>query len=163
MRVDRLQNRLGEAEIEELDAAVQGQPDVPGLEVAVQDTLLVGRFQRERDLMRDRHRLTERQRTETQALRERLTLDQLHDEDGHAAVRLLETVEGSDAGMVEGGEDAGLLPQACEAVGLPCELLGQRLESDLAVKRRVAGAIDLAHAPGPEPGNDLVRAHARAG
>ena len=72
-------------------------------------------------------------------------------------------MEGGDAGVVEGGEDAGFLPQAREALGLARELLGQRLEGDLAVQLRVAGAVHLAHAPGAEPGHDLVGAHAGSG
>jgi hypothetical protein len=50
-----------------------------------------------------------------------------------------------------------------EALGLPSELLGKRLEGDLAVERRVAGAVHLAHAAGPEPGDNLVWADARSG
>jgi hypothetical protein len=120
-------------------------------------------LEREGDLATDRQGLLGREPAALQAIRERLALDQLHDQDRHAAVAVLETVQGRDAGMVEGGEDARLLPQASEPLGLARELVGQRLEGDLAMQFRVAGAVDLAHAPGAEPGHDLVGAYARSG
>ena len=45
---------LGEAEVEDLDLAVRRQLDVGGLEVAVDDALLVGALERLGDLLRDR-------------------------------------------------------------------------------------------------------------
>jgi hypothetical protein len=39
-----------------------------------------------------------------QPVGEALALDQLHDQDGNAAVGVLEAVKRSDAGMVEGGD-----------------------------------------------------------
>jgi hypothetical protein len=62
--------------------------------------------------------------------------------------------------MVEGDEDARLLLQAREALGLVREILRQRLERDLAAEIHVPGAVDLAHASGPEPGDDLVGSYA---
>jgi hypothetical protein len=67
---------------------------------------------------------------------------------GNASIGLLETVEGRDGGVVERGEDTGFLSQMRKAFGLARELIGQRLEGDLALELRVAGAVDLAHAPG---------------
>jgi hypothetical protein len=46
-------DRLGQAEVKQLDAAVGGETDVPGLEVAVQDALLVSHLQGHCDLLRD--------------------------------------------------------------------------------------------------------------
>ena len=52
--------RLGEAEVQDLDLAVRRHLDVGGLEVAVDDALLVGFLQGLRDLPRDRQRLLDR-------------------------------------------------------------------------------------------------------
>jgi hypothetical protein len=106
-------NRPGQAEVEQLDAAVGAEADVAGLEVAVQDAFLVGRFERPGDLTCDRQRLARREGSAAQPVREALALDQFHDEDRHAAVGVLETVQGRDAGMVQGSEDAGFLPKPC--------------------------------------------------
>ena len=59
-----------------------------------------------------------------QPVGQRLALDQLHDEDGHAAIGLLEAVEGGDTGVVERGEDAAFLPQAHKAFGLAASSSG---------------------------------------
>src|SRR5262249_11408513 len=95
-------------------------------------------------------------------VRQALALDQLHDQHRYAAVRFLEAVEDRDARMIQRGEDAGFLFKAGEALGRASPLLGQGLWGDLAVGPRVAGAVDLAHSPGPQPGDDLVGAHARS-
>jgi len=163
LRVDRgFPDGLGQTEVEELHPAVKTDTDVPGLEVAVQHALLVRRLQGQRDLLGDRERLAKWHGPSAKTIREALAFHELYDEDGQAVVGFLETVEGGDAGVVEGGEDAGLLPQAGEALGLEGELVGKRLEGDLAVQLRIAGAVDLAHASGSEPGDDLVGAHARS-
>jgi hypothetical protein len=46
-------DRLGEPEIEHLDRSVRPQLDVRGLQVAVDDSLFVGRFERVGDLPGD--------------------------------------------------------------------------------------------------------------
>ena len=58
LRVDQ----LGQAEVEDLDAAVIGEEDVVGLEVAVNDPLVVRRGEPVRDLSRVIDRLARRQR-----------------------------------------------------------------------------------------------------
>ena len=40
--------------------------------------------------------------------------------------------------------------------GSPAHLARQRLDGDVAAEPRVARAVDLAHAAGPETGHDLV-------
>ena len=115
----------------------------------MQNALLVGRLEGQRDLVSDGHRLAERQGSTAQAIREALALDQLHDQEGHATVGLLETVKGGDARVIERGEDAGFLLQAREAIRLAGQVLGQGLEGDLAGELDVARAIDLSHSPAP--------------
>jgi len=53
------------------------QLDIRGLEIAVDDPLLVGRFERLRDLPRDRQRLVDGNRPVREAIGERRSLDQL--------------------------------------------------------------------------------------
>ena len=48
-------------------------------------------------------------------------LDQLEHEE-RLALRLLEPVDGGNVGMVEGGEDLRLPPEAREALGIPGHL-----------------------------------------
>ena len=54
-------DRLGEAEVEHLHRAVGADLDVGGLEIAMDDALLVRGVERVGDLARDRQRLGERE------------------------------------------------------------------------------------------------------
>ena len=76
--------RLGEAEVQDLHGAVGPHLDVRGLQIAMDDALLVRGFERLGDLRRDRQRLIERDRATRDALREILALDEFHHEGGHA-------------------------------------------------------------------------------
>ena len=61
--------RLRQAEVEDLHGAVGPHLDVRGLQIAVDDPLLVRRFERLGDLLRDRQRLVERDRPARDPLR----------------------------------------------------------------------------------------------
>jgi hypothetical protein len=71
-------------------------------------------------------------------------VDELHDEVVGADV-----VELADVGVVESGNG---LRFACETLG---ELLAENLDGDGAIKARVAGFVDFAHAPGVDGRKDL--------
>ena len=58
-------------------------------------------------------------------------------------------------------EEAGrprLLLEPAQPVGVLRDGLGQDLDGDVAAEAGVAGAVDLAHAAGPDGAHDLVRA-----
>jgi hypothetical protein len=63
--------RLRQPKIQHLDDAVIANLDVRGLEVAMDDALLVCRFERVRDLLPDWNRFVERQRTPRDAIGKR--------------------------------------------------------------------------------------------
>ena len=71
-------DRLRESEVEHLDAAVGADLDVGGLEIAMDDALIVRGLERFSDLPRHRDRLVDGQRAVRQSRREFLALDQLH-------------------------------------------------------------------------------------
>jgi hypothetical protein len=58
--------------------------------------------------------------------------------------------------MREGGGGPGLALEALQPVGVCGDVLRQDLEGDLAIELGVARAVDLAHPPGTERGEDLV-------
>ena len=153
--------RLGEPEVEHLDRAVGPDADVGGLEVAVDDAGLVGRFQRLRDLQGDGDRLVDRHRPPSDHLVEPLALDKLHDQDV-ALVEVLEGVQGGDVRVVEGGEHPCLALEAGEALGVQGEVLGQQFERYVAAELRVGGAPHLPHPALAELGGDLVWTEAGA-
>ncbi len=148
-------HRLGEAEVEDLDLAVGRELDVGGLEVAVDDSLLVRRLERLGDLPRDGEGLVEGERPALQPLGEVFALDELHDE-GADAARLLEAVDRGDVGVLQLGQDLRLALETGEAVGVGGERLGQDLDRDLALQLRVGRAVDDAHPALAERGGDLV-------
>ena len=64
--------------------AVSPHLDVRGLQIAMDDPLLVRRFERLGDLLRDRQRFVERHRALRDPIGERRTLDQLQHQRPHA-------------------------------------------------------------------------------
>ena len=60
---------------------VRGECDVGRFQVAVNDPAVVRRLQRVGDLARDRNRVTHADRPSGQALSQRASLDELHDEE----------------------------------------------------------------------------------
>ena len=154
-------HRLGEAEVEDLDLAVRRELDVRGLQVAVDDPLLVRRLEGLGDLAGDGEGLVERERAALQPLGEVFALDELHDE-GADAARLLEAVDRGDVGVLQLGEELRLALEAGEALGVGGERLGQDLDRDLALQLRVGRPVDDPHAALAERGGDLVRAECRA-
>ena len=63
--------------------------------------------------------------------------------------------------MVERGQHLRLALEACEAIGIERERVGDDLQRDVATELRIARAIDLAHPARAEGGDDLIRAEAR--
>src|SRR5579864_6476246 len=59
--------------------------------------------------------------------------------------------------MVQGGQRLSLAGEAREPIRISGEEIRQDLDGDIAVERRVLRAVDLAHPPGAELGNDFVR------
>ena len=92
--------RLGQPEVQHFHRAVGPQLDIRGLEIAMDDALLVRRFEGLCDLLRDRQRFVERDRPARDALREILTLDEFHHQRADAA-GFFEAVNVRDRWMVQ--------------------------------------------------------------
>ena len=58
--------------------------------------------------------------------------------------------------VAQGGDGARLVLEAPPPLRVVGKLVGQDLDRDLTRQARVAGAVHLAHAPGPEGAEDLV-------
>ena len=127
--------------------------DVGGLEVAVDDTLLVCRFQSCGDLAG--------------------VIEGRFDRDGPSEVNafhqfhhdcaLLDTVNGSDIGVVQRSEHLRFAFDALHADGIFGEGRQEHLDRDIAVKLRISGAVDCAHSALAKLGDDLVVGDLRGG
>ena len=155
-------DRFRQAEVQHLDRAIGSQLDVRGLEIAMDDPLLVCRFERFGNLLRDGQRLVERDRAARDALRQVVALDQLHHDRAHTAA-FFEAVDVRDVRVIEGRERLRFAREPREPVGVTGERVGQYLERDIAIELRIARAVDLAHPAGADAGDDFVDAEARAG
>ena len=92
---------------------------------------------------------------------ERSSPDQFHHEGGHAPA-LFEALDGGDAWVVQRGEGLGFTLKAREPISIVGERLGQRLDGDVAIQFRIAGARYLPHSPFPDAGDHFLDAEANA-
>ena len=142
---------LGQTEVEQLDRAARRDLDVGRLEIAVDDALVVRGFEAVGNLPGDLERLVERNRALLDPLRQRRTLDELHDQRA-----VLDAVDRGDVRMVEGGEHLRLAREARHARGVLGEVFGDQLDRDLSTELAVGGAIHLAHGAFAEFRGDAV-------
>src|SRR5262249_34929975 len=89
-------------------------------------------------------------------------VDQLHHE-RTGTVRFFNAIDVSDVGVVQGREHFGLAPKAPKPFRIARERLGQHFDRDIALQRRIARAIDLAHAACAYLHRNFIRAEASGG
>jgi hypothetical protein len=153
--VDVAEPRARQSEVEDLHVADRRDHDVRRLEIAMDQTGLVRRFEPRGDLGGDRPCFLRRDRSVAQALGEVLALDEFHHQEADP-VRLLEAVDRGHVRVLEAGERTRLAFEAGLAFRIVRHLRRQDLEGDLAFELGVAGAVDLAHAATAHLGGDLV-------
>ena len=142
--------------------AIVSDEHVLGLDVPVDDAPFVGGGETVGDGGADLHDLSRRQRAPADERAQRLAAEEL----GHGvddAVLLAEIMDGEDVGVRERGDRAGLALEAGARRFVRGEPGRQDLDRHLAIEREVARAVHLAHAPGAERRDDLVRAESCAG
>jgi hypothetical protein len=130
-----------------------------GLEVAMNDALLVRGFERLRDLLRDRQRFVERNGTACEALRKILAFDEFHHQ-GVQARGLLEAVNRGDVRVIQRGEGLGLALEPREAVRIGGERVRQNLDRDVPIQSGIARTKDLSHAALADRRSDVIDAEA---
>jgi len=159
----RLLPRLGEAEVEDLDGPFGCDPDVGRLQVTVDDALVVGRPQSDRDLRGDLERLGDGQRARREAVAEILSSDELHDQEGPFPVRRrhivtdpFDPVKRRHVRVVDAREQPRLALETGQSVPVGRELLREQLDGDVATETGVMGPVHLAHAAGTDRLLDAV-------
>ncbi len=84
-------------------------------------------------------------RSLVQPFSERLTFDQLQNQEAFA-IGFLQTIDGGDVGMIERCEQLGFTLETGQPLGISGEDVRQNLDGDLSVQVCVFGPVDFAHA-----------------
>ena len=149
-----LLDRLGDAEVGH-EGMATGEEDVVGLDVAVDDPLLVGHRERVGHVAQDPHRLRDRELALPRQLgAERLTLDEGHDVEEEVALAP-GGQEGDDVRMLEPGGQPDFALEALDADG-GGGLRREHLHHHLALDLHFLREEDAAHAAAPELAQDTV-------
>ena len=125
------------------------------------DALLVRRFERLGDLLRDRQRLIDWDRAVGDPLGEIVALDQFHDE-GVLTRGLFDRIDRRDVRVIQGCKRLRLALESCEALRVGGERVRQDLDRDGAAERGVGGSVHLAHAPFADRRGYFIDAEMRA-
>jgi hypothetical protein len=128
----------------------------------VHDAARVGRLERTRQLHRDVEQGRQRNRPFPAHVGQGPSPHELHRQEVPAA-SLFNRVDGDDVRVLERGKGPGLPLESIEPFGLGGNRLGEQLQRDVTAEPRVDRPIDLAHAPGADGGDDLVRTKSGAG
>ena len=147
--------RFRQSEIQHLDRSTPGEHDVPWLEIAVHDSFPVRRGQSIRHLNGDRNGLADGQTAFGQSQRQRLALDQLHDQSEDAAA-LLDSVQRGDVRVIQQSQNPRFAAQPVQVRPVAGRRRRDGFESDVPPQTPVAGAENLAHAAGAETLDNAV-------
>ena len=151
-RVASLRERLGarqlaHSKVEDLRRCVVAEEDVAGLEIAMNDALLVRRRERATDA--DEHRDREAWSDDVltrELVGEGAPIQALHDDVHRAVGHLVEVVDARDVRMVDVDLDVGLATQACDLAAVLRGSAAEHLHGDLVAERGVLGRVDHADA-----------------
>ena len=133
-----------------------------GFEIAMDDAGRVRRGERAGHLDAVAERLIERQPAAREPARERLALEELHDQEV-GAVLLADVEERADVRVTEARDDARLTRQALPRGQILRAAGRQDLDRDSAIEPGIEGFVDLAHAAGADQREDFVGTELVAG
>ena len=119
----------------------------------------VRRFERLSDLLRDRQRVVNRDRSLRDPVRQRRAFYQFEDQRS-GAPRLLDAVYASDVGVVEAGQHLRFPLEPRKSIRIIGEGVRQNLQGDLAVELGVGGLPDLPHPAFANEGGHVVAPYA---
>ena len=129
-------------EVHEDDASVPCQHDVVRFDVAMEETRVVHRTDRTRELESnaDGVRRTEGATT-LHSLLQRFSIDELHPQ-ADAIVDAVGAVDGHDISMMDAGQQPPFFEDCGPASGQRA-IFGEELQGDVTIELRVPGPIDL--------------------
>ncbi len=142
--------RPGDPEVHQDDRPVVADEDVAGFDVTVDDARVVGDLERLGDPADDAERVGGAELApQAEEARQRLAVDELHDEVGDGGVAVVDlavVVDLDDAGALHDGDGARLAPEALAEAAVVDEVGQEDLDGDGAPQDRVRALPDVAHA-----------------
>jgi hypothetical protein len=153
--------RLRQTEIENLHLTVARDEKILRLQISVDDACVVRGNETARDLNRILDRLPRREGSPAQSTAKRLAPQQLG-HDVRPAIVSADVVDGENVWMIERRSGTRFPFEAALAIAIEAECGWQDFDGDLSAQARIARAIDLAHAAGPDEADDFVRTQASA-
>jgi hypothetical protein len=156
-------DRLGDAEVEDLGhhvaAVVEGEEDVPGLEIAVDDAAVVRLVEAARDERDPRGGLARAEAAlALEAVVHALAFEHLHHDVGRAVVGLTHVVDVDDGGVLELAARLRFVEEALQGLVVRREALEQELHREVAIRQLVARGPDGPHPTGAEQPEEPVLA-----
>ena len=121
------------------------------------DSAVMRRLQRLGDLGADSQRISNRQPSVREHLRQLRSFNQFEHQ-RVCPVELLETVYRPDVRVIDRREDSRFTFEALKPIRIVSPGGGKHFQRDIAAEARVVCAIDLAHSAGAECGHNHVRA-----
>jgi hypothetical protein len=153
----RAGNRLGEAEIEDLDRPVRPHLDVGRFQVSMDDADAMCRVERVGDLAGNCQRLVDRHRPVSEPIGEGRPFDQFKDQRLDTAA-VLESVDAGNIGMAQRCQGPGFALETGDPLGVARNQVGDDLQRDLSPEPAVPGAVNLTHSACAKGRDDFVRA-----
>ncbi len=153
---------LRQAEVEDLDVAVPADEEVLGLQVPMDDALLVRRGETPGNLERVVHGLLLGDRAGVELPAQRLAFQKLHD-GVRDAVLVAEIVDRQDVLMGERRDRLRLALEPGERVGIGRDGLREDLDRDLPIELPIPRPVDLPHPARAQWREDLVGAETGPG
>src|SRR4029077_6856672 len=120
-RRTELPNQLGQAKVEDLQTPVFGQEQIFGLEITMDNALVVSDRKTAGNLQRQVHGFAQRQRSPAEAFSEGLALKQFRNDVWCALICCAQVVDGQNVGMVQCRRGPGLLLEAAQALRIAGE------------------------------------------
>lgn len=148
--------RLRQPEVHQHGTAF-GQHDVPGLQIAMHDSLPVRHRQRFGHRDPDLKNLAQPQCTSTQALGQSFPFEKLHHQIICAILRA-DVVEMADMGMIQRGDSQSFALHPLIQFGRRRKMGSKNLDGDRAVEPGVAGKIHFTHTAGSERRLNFIKA-----
>lgn len=145
----------GETEIKDFEAAILSDEEIGGLEIAMNDGVIVGGDESIDKLKGESEEFGFGERADGEALAERLSGNVLHDEKVGAALSV-EIVDGGDVGMIELGERVGFVVETM-ARGIVGDGAGmKKFEGNVTIEMGITGQVNDTHAAAADFALDAV-------